>query len=140
MSDKNVREVHAPYVVDMKEIRRETVIIHENNVPVAVMMPFGEYQQLLRQAKTEQIPEQKGNPAFERNRAAFKRMLPELLKDHEGEWVGMINEEPAVFGSSSRAVLNSIVEKYGDISVYIQEIRDTPRVYNIPSVKKITRL
>lgn len=137
MSEKHVREVQTPYVVEPKEIkRRETVIIRENDVPVAVMMPYEEYQELLEQVKAEALP-RKGSPEFERQREAFKRLLPDLLQLHRGKWVAIVNEKPVVFGADRGEVRDQVREKFGIAPVYIQEVSETPRVYKIPHRKVI---
>jgi len=141
MSEKTVREVQTPYVIEAKEaIGRDTIIVQEDGEPVAAVVPYQMYQHLLEQAGYKEVPRQEGSPEFERNRTAFYRLLPELLKEHKGEWIGIVNEQPSVFGLSSSAVLDLITEKYGRVPMYIQEIRETPRVYKVPSFKRITRL
>src|ERR671932_337965 len=99
-----IKEVSAPYTIriDDETLGDETIVIHRNGSPIAVVLPYDEYRKLnapeqaveangLEQPKTvEAISD---NPAFERERAAYYRLLPELLKTHKGEWVAIVDEQ-----------------------------------------------
>ncbi|MGQ0603676.1 MAG: DUF5678 domain-containing protein, partial [Anaerolineales bacterium] len=71
------------------------------------------------------------DPEFERNRAAFQRLLPELLREHHGEWVAIVDEQPVQFGPDFQSVIVPLRERFGQRSAYVQEISETPRVYRI---------
>ncbi|HLB45679.1 MAG TPA: type II toxin-antitoxin system prevent-host-death family antitoxin, partial [Anaerolineales bacterium] len=83
-----LREVNAPYTVnpDDEALGRETIIIHKNGEPVAAVVPYAEYQKLLALTELAPLPPQlPSDPQFEKQYAAFQRLLPELLKEHRGE-------------------------------------------------------
>ena len=131
MPNQTLREVSAPYLVNPADeaLGRETIIVRRNGEPVAAVVPYAEYQHLLAlQLAPTPAP---ADPEFARNRAAFQRLLPELQREHRGEWVAIVNERVAAFGPSSSAVLEEVCERLGDVRMYVQEIRETPRVYRI---------
>ncbi|MBI3361588.1 MAG: type II toxin-antitoxin system Phd/YefM family antitoxin, partial [Chloroflexi bacterium] len=73
-----LREVQAPYTVnpDDEAIGRETILIRRNGEPVAAVVPYAEYQQLLAAqaahlAATSLLPV---NSDFMRQWEAFQRL------------------------------------------------------------------
>ena len=46
MTEKSIKEVSAPYTVNVEDeaVGRETIIIRRNGEPVAVVVPFADYQ------------------------------------------------------------------------------------------------
>jgi hypothetical protein len=69
-------------------------------------------------------------------------LLPELLKTQRGQWVAIIDEKVAVVGPTSSAVLDEVIEKFGDVRMYIQEVLEKSRVYRISGpriVRSISR-
>ena len=134
MTTHGLREVNAPYTVnpDDEAIGRETVIIRRNGEPVAAVVPYAEYQKLLAletplRARTPRPID----PEFEKQWGAFERLLPELLAEHRGQWVGIMNEQAVVFGLTSSAVLAEISRRFGDVPMCIQEVREKPRMYHM---------
>lgn len=131
-----IREVQTPYTINPNDqlIGRETIILQHDGQPIAAVVPYAEYQELLAQrkdvAKLEPIS---NDPQFERERAAFQRLLPELLKEHRGEWVAIVDETPVQFGKDFKSVIVPVRERYGQRSVCVQEILETPRIYKIES-------
>lgn len=138
MSQPIVKEVNAPYTVnpDDESPGAETIIVRRNGEPVAAVLPYAEYQSLV-QTRTENLPRQPGDPEFERNRAAFYRLLPGLLKEHRGEWVAIVDEQAVEFGPTSAIVLTRVYDRLGHVRLYVQEISEQPRVYRMPSPRVI---
>jgi hypothetical protein len=141
-----IREVQAPYIVNLDDeaVGRETIILQRDGVPVAVVVPYDKYQQLLvfysihtggiKKVTSTLAPEEKAeDPEFERNRRAFEQLLPELLKEHRGEWVGIVNEKAVVFGETSNAVVDDVYKRLGHVRMYVDEVLETPRTYYMDS-------
>jgi len=141
MNARTLREVNAPYTVnpDDEAIGRDTIIIHRDGKPVAVLVPYAEYQHWLA-AKAASAPTPTvQDTEFERNRAAFQRLLPELLKTHRGQWVAIVDEQPVQFGPDFKSVILPVRQKYGKRPVYVREILERPRVYKMLSPRIIRR-
>ena len=136
-----LREVNAPYTVnaDDEAIGRETIIIRRNGEPVAAVVPYAEYQQwqtrgTLPRAHTPRAVD----PEFEKQWAAFQRLLPELLKEHRGKWVGIVNEQAVAFGPTSSIVLEQVIMRFGDVPMCVSQVLDKPRIYHSPSVRVVS--
>lgn len=138
MSTRPLREVNAPYTVDPADesIGRDTVIIRRNGEPVAAVIPFAEYQELLARRSSGVVP---SDPAFARNRAAFQRLLPELLREHRGEWVAIVDEKPVHFGPDFSSVITAVRERFGLRPAYVQEVLERPRIYKVDSPRVVRR-
>ncbi len=139
MAPRILKEVNAPYTVNPEDetIGRETVIIRRNGEPVAVLMPYTEYTELLARQDVPSSAPISDNPGFERERAAFHHLLPELLKAHRGEWVAVVNEQAVEFGPDFGSVILRVRERFGQRPVYVQEILERPRVYKFGSPRVI---
>ncbi len=129
MTEKTFKEVSTPYLVnaDDEAIGRETIIIRRNGEPVAVVVPFADYQAWTHQAP---VP---ADAAFERERTAFQRLLPDLLVTHRGEWVAIVDEQPVEFGPDFSSVIIPVRQRFGLRPVFVHEILEQPRVYKMPS-------
>ncbi len=132
MVDRVLKEVNAPYTVtaDDEAIGRQTIIIRRNDQPIAVVLPYAEYEELLLRPA---IGSAGDNPLFERERAAFQRLLPELLKTHRGEWVAVVDGQAVEFGPDFSSVIVPVRRRFGQRPVYVHEISEEPRLYTISS-------
>lgn len=70
---------------------------------------------------------------FERERAAFQRLLPELFKAHRGEWVAIVDEQPVEFGPDFSSVIVPVRQRFGQRPIYVHEVSEQPRIYKITS-------
>jgi hypothetical protein len=132
---QTLKEVKTPYTIspDVESLAHEPLLIRRDDEAwVVVAMPYAEYQHWQAQ-KASRSPSETGDSEFERNRAAFQRLLPELLKEHRGEWVAIVDEQPVQFGPDFESVIVSARERFGQRSMYAQEILETPRVYYLGS-------
>ena len=133
-----LKEVSMPYTVSAEDeaIGRDTIVIRRNGEPIAVVLPFAEYEELLthRTSQPSSI-----NSIFERERAAFQRLLPELLESHRGEWVAIVDEQLVEFGSSFSSVIVRVRQRFGQRPVYVREILEQPRIYKISSPRVVRR-
>ncbi len=128
MAMHTLKEVSVPYTVNAEDeaIGRDTIVIRRNGEPVAVVVPFAEYQAMTAQP----LP---GDPGFEQERAAFHRLLPELLKTHRGEWVAIVDGQPVEFGADFGSVIVPVRQRFGQRPVYVHEISEPARIYKISS-------
>ena len=73
--------------------------------------------------------------AFERERQAFERLKPELLRTHRGQWVAIHQGEVVEAGQDRSQVLDSVYDRFGYVPLYVQRIEEQPRVYKLPHRK-----
>lgn len=132
-----IREAQTPYIVAPNDeaLGHETIIVQRDGQPFVAVMPYAEYQQLMALKTVAPSVSPSNDPIFERNRAAFQRMLPELLKIHRGKWVAIVDEKVAMVGESSASLIEKVVRKFGIVRAYVQEVVETQRVYRIPGLR-----
>lgn len=128
MTPRTLRDVSTPYTVNAEDeaVGRDTIVIRRNGEPIAVVIPFAEYQALTAQPRPD-------DPGFEQERVAFQRLLPELLKAHRGEWVAIVDGQPAEFGPDFSSVIVPVRQRFGQRPVYVHEISEQERIYKISS-------
>lgn len=87
-----------------------------------------------------QIPEHDDqDDKWQRDRRAFYRLLPELLKTLRGKWVAVYNEEVVEIGDSLQQVLKRFWERFPKTEVYIQLVDEEIPVIKMLSPKKPRR-
>jgi hypothetical protein len=59
---------------------------------------------------------------FERERAAFYRLLPELLKTHRGQVVAIHDERVIAVGDQRRAVTDDAFRLAGDVDLFVERV------------------
>ena len=96
-----------------------------------MIMPYAEYTALTAGHYTATFESAATDPDFERDRAAFRRLLSELLKTHRGEWVAIVDEQAVEFGADFSSVIRRTRERFGQRPVYVQQILETPHIYKI---------
>ena len=128
MAARTLKEVSMPYLVNAEDeaVGRDTIVIRRNGEPVAVVVPFAEYQALVTQPLF-------GDPGLTQERAAFQRLLPELLKAHQGEWVAIVDGQPVQFGPDFSSVIVPVRQRFGQRPVYVHEISEQARIYKFSS-------
>jgi hypothetical protein len=73
---------------------------------------------------------------LEDERAAFQRLLPELLATHRGQFVA-IQDGSLIDADADESALACRTLAQWDRPVYIQEVRVEPRVYELPSPETV---
>ena len=64
------------------------------------------------------------NQTIEREQQAFDFALPDLLEEHEGEWVVFRDAKPVLFEATLQKAYAAAVERYGSREVFlVQEVR-----------------
>ena len=120
-------------------IIKEPVFIEDNGQPVAVIVPIAEYQAFQKwKESTASSARADDRVIFEREKAAFERMKPQLLQQYPGKCVAVVNEQVIEVGDDKLAVLARVHEKFGRVPVYVQWVTEQPRVYHLP-FRKIIR-
>jgi hypothetical protein len=139
MASQVIKEVNAPYTIspDDQAIGQDTIVIQRNGKPIAVVIPYDEYARWIARGQGQSPTAGPTSPDFERERAAFYRLLPELLKEHRGEWVAIVDEQPVEFGPNFNSVITRVYETFGQRTMYVQEVLEQPRVYKMGSPRVV---
>lgn len=58
---------------------------------------------------------------YKRAKQQFMKLLPELLKKHEGKFAAVVNGDLEI-DDNEEGLLDHVAEKYGDVSMYLGRI------------------
>ena len=100
--------------IDVPESRQVTL---PDSVPVGKV-------KVIVQTTTPLAPLPDTSEKFERERAAFFRLLPELLKTHRGKVVAIHNEQVIAVGDERRPVINEATRIAGDVDLYVETVAE----------------
>ncbi len=133
MTTITINETQAVYAVPFNEavLADGPVILERKGRRVAVIIRADEFQAFRMWQDSRSWP-QKQLSRLQAERAAFRRLLPELLKTHRGQFVA-IQDGRVVNADTDESALARRVLVQGRKPVYIQEVRAEPRVYDLSS-------
>jgi hypothetical protein len=141
MKTLTLKEAQAPYNVALDDIllSDEVVILEKDGQPVAAVVPMAEYAafQAWREAEKRRQVRQAEESAIEQEHAAFERMLPELLKQYQGQAVALYKGQVVAVGDDKMDLWSQVRQKLGPVPVYVQKVEYPPRVYKMPRRKVI---
>jgi hypothetical protein len=82
------------------------------------------------------------DPKFNREWAAFHELVPELLETHRGQCVAIHEGRVVGSGTDKVAVAMDAHQRFGNISILVREVAETPDVVRIisPSRRRPQRL
>ena len=73
------------------------------------------------------LPPLKPPTKFEREMAAFRRLLPELLKDYRNQYVAVHEEKVAGSGAELIPVAMAAYDRFGYQPIYVDLVTDEPQ-------------
>ena len=134
-----LKEARAAYslVIDASRVKQGPIFLEHEGRPVAVIVSIEDYEQYFHTAYDTWRQEQLQH--LEPNRTAFRKLLPELLKTHEGQFVA-IYQEKLVDADPDRATLVQRTRERGYRPVYIQKVTPEPRIVELPSPEEVRRV
>jgi hypothetical protein len=131
-----LKEAHAPYTLAIEEeaLSQEPFILERDGKSVAVVIPITEYEafRAWREGRGREGKRRKDLEAFERERQAFERLKPELLRTHRGQWVAIYQGEVVEVGHDRSQVLDRVYDRFGYVPVYVQQVEERQRIYKLP--------
>jgi dCTP deaminase len=87
-----------------------------------------------------QIELPKGLVIFQREKRAFERLKPELLKTHRGQYVVIRDQKAVMFGHNKTELAKQAYEKFGYVPLYIGLVEEEPEVIHFPTPKVSRRM
>lgn len=75
----------------------------------------------------------KGHLIFQREKRAFERLKPQLLKTHRGEYVVIHGGEPVMFGHDMAQLASQAYEKFGYGPLYVDLVEEEPEIAHLPT-------
>jgi len=138
MKTLNLKEAQAPYTLTLDEAtlaEGPVQVLHGEHI-IGVLIPPEEYAAFCAWRETQQrrAQVQQAHEVFEREVAAFERMLPELLQEYRGQVVAIHNGQVVEVGQPGESVpevAGRVYDRLGYVSVYVQQVEERPRVYKI---------
>ena len=129
---KDAHEIYA-MGIDPTQLEREPIILQQNGKPVGVVISPEEY---LAFAEWKKNMEQSGGVPSEwyAEKAAFEKMLPDLLPMYLGKWVAVYQGNIVDSDAKIGELIWRVERTLGDKPFYAGEVLEEPRVYRIPSV------
>lgn len=114
----------------------EPVILIQDDKPIVAVIPIKDYERFNRWREQEITTRQVANEGFERERAAFNRLKPELLKTHNGLYVAIHDERVMDTDSNDRELAKRTYAK-NLFPVYIGLVSVEPQVVEIDSPEEV---
>jgi PHD/YefM family antitoxin component YafN of YafNO toxin-antitoxin module len=113
------------------------VFVEDEGRPVAVLLPIELFRAWQRQLQIQDLPvptprSAEPSSGFEREKAAFERMKPELMKQHPGKCVAVVGGQVVEVGEDKIKVIEKVRERFGHVSMYVQWVTTQPRIYHFP--------
>lgn len=120
-----------------KLVIKGPVFIEDEGRPVAVLVPIELFRAWQQQLQTQSPHSHPPQPAeslsgFEREKAAFERMKPELMKQYLGKCVAVVDGQVVEVGEDKIKVIEKVRERFGRVPMYVQWVTAQPRVYHFP--------
>lgn len=113
--------------------------------PLAVMLirQLAAISPSLRLAEAPTLPRRelpKGLMIFQREKRAFERLKPKLLKTHRGQYVVIREEKAVMFGHDKIDLAKQAYEKFGYGPLYIGLVEEEPEVIHFPTPRVSRRM
>jgi hypothetical protein len=84
-----------------------------------------------------QLPEPLPLPKGERERRAFLRLLPQLLKTHYGQFVAIHNGQVVDRGADDIALIRRVHARIGYVPIHVARVVENPAVERIPGPRNV---
>jgi hypothetical protein len=133
---RTLKETQAAYSLslDKADLTQTTLIVEHEGEEVAALVPITEYRQFEAWRKRQVTSLAEPDDAFERERAAFERLKPQLLKTHRGKFVAVVDEQVVDLDTDRVRLALRVYDAFGYRPIYVQVVDEhLPRV-RLPSV------
>ncbi|MFQ5858026.1 MAG: DUF5678 domain-containing protein [Anaerolineae bacterium] len=128
-----------PFSIDETELTEHPLILERAGRPVAAVIPIDDYEQFVAWREREQTEawQAEQQRILEREHAVFERLKPELLKTHAGQWVAIVDGELVDSDADEDALVQRVYVEYGYRTIFVEEVRETPHVYEFSSPEAV---
>lgn len=120
------------------------MLLIQDDKPIAAVIPISDYEQFkLWRTKLRRKPVVKKRQALtwrekqerllSKEIAAFDQMLPDLMKTHRNKWVAILKGKLVDSDDEEQTLTDRVLEKFGDRTMLIRQVTETPRVYHVNS-------
>ena len=121
--------------IDPAQLEREPIILERDGAVLGAVIGANDFR--LYCAWKEQRTLGGLATQFLEDRLTFQRLLPDLLKTHRGKWVAVWKGEVVGSADDMGTLANNVYARFGYQAIYMDEVREEPRVYRIPSPRLV---
>jgi hypothetical protein len=136
---KEARAIYGPDLPGPEEVAEGPVIIRREGKPYAVAIPLDDYRrfQEWREKAEREAQTQAQDKAWEKERAAFHRLKPQLLQTHKGLYVAIHGGQVIDTDANNLALAQRAMSKLGGKPFYLQLVSEEPRTFEVPSPEEL---
>lgn len=143
-----LKESQTPYALDEAALAEGPVQVRRveggNERVIGVLVSPEEYAtfRAWREIQQRRARMQQPHEVFEREVEAFERIKPELLQKYRGRVVAIYNGQVVEVGHPGETVAEvagRVYDQVGYVSVYVQRVEETPRIYKITGPRLVQR-
>jgi hypothetical protein len=109
---------------------KNPIFIEDEGRPVAVLVPIELFRAWQQQLQSTQLA--KPHSGFDREKAAFEQLKPDLLKQFPDKCVAIVGGQVVEVGEDKLQVIERVRERFGRVSMYVQWVTAQPRAYHFP--------
>lgn len=134
-----LKEMKPRYTAAIKQVKStgKSSVIEQDGKPFAVVIPYAEYQELaeLRESQRKRTWHAEQLDILHQENAAYKRMKSDLLKTHKDKFVAIHNGAVVDSDTDEAHLSERIYSKFGERTILITQVTETPRVYHVNSTQ-----
>ena len=132
----SLKEAQAMYSISLNktDLAQGPIILEHEGDPVAAVVPIAEYREFEAWRERETKTHAELDQVFERERAAFERLKPELLKTHRGKFVAVVNEQVVDADTDRVQLVLRVYDRFGYRPIYVQLVEEHLPRRRLPSV------
>jgi PHD/YefM family antitoxin component YafN of YafNO toxin-antitoxin module len=144
---KEARAIYGPDLPGPDEVAKGPVVIRREGKPYAVAIPLDDYrrfQEWREKAKREaqiqaqdEALRQARDEVWEKERAAFHRLKPQLLQTHKGLYVAIHGGQVVDTDADNLALAQRAMSKLKGKPFYLQLVSEEPRAFEVPSPEEL---
>jgi hypothetical protein len=137
---KEARAIYGPDLPGPEEVAEGPVVIQREGKPYAVAIPLDDYRRFQewceKKADREALIEVQ-DEAWEKERAAFHRLKPQLLQTHKGLYVTIHGGQVIDADADNLALAQRVMSKLKGKPFYLQLVSEEPRTFEVPSPEEL---
>jgi len=144
---KEARAIYGPDLPGPEEVAKGPVVIRREGKPYAVAIPLDDYRRFQewrekaeREARIQAQDEalrQAQDEAWEKERAAFHRLKPQLMQTHKGLYVAIHGGQVVDADADNLVLAQRVMSKLKDMPFYLQLISEEVRTFEVPSPEEL---
>lgn len=119
--------------IDVPESRQVTLTLPPE-------VPVGKVKLTVQTPFDPAVPIPGTSEKFQRERVAFYRLLPDLLKTHRGKMVAIHDERVIAVGDERLPVAHDAFTKIGGrVDLFVERVEETPPIYRLKTPRELRR-